>query len=83
MNEFEKDAEQYIINVAEGIDETVNALAGGDGKETISSRVGKMAQEGKEAGLILEPIVNAIMHNPHHCEEAIEPNVGGDAIIPD
>lgn len=79
MNE----AEQYIENVALGIDETVNALTGGDGEETISSRVGKMAQEGKLAGEILEPVINGIMDNPQHCQESTEPEVGDKAIIPD
>lgn len=75
--------EQYVENIALGVDETLNALAGGDGRETISSRVGKMAEEGKPGGHLAEEIVNTIMDNPQHCQQSIEPEVGDKAIIPD
>lgn len=76
--------EHYLLNVAIALDELGNAaFLLGDPAETISSHVGKAAQEGKIGAHTAELIVNWIMRNPQHCQQAIQPDRGQDAILPD
>lgn len=75
---------KYLINVLLGLDETGNALAGGDGEETISSRVGKAQRAGKWWAVhIAAPFINWLLKNPNHCKESIEDDRGAKAVIPD
>lgn len=60
-----------IKNVAYAIDETVNALIGGQPRETISGTVGRAAAAGKWWAIhIAQPLINFIMMNPNHCQGA-------------
>ncbi|MFM0013703.1 hypothetical protein [Paraburkholderia sediminicola] len=65
-----------------------NALAGGDPRETISSRAGKARRNGKEWACILCAflgwVATLIAGAPtDHCTESVEINEGSRAIIPD
>ena len=53
-----------------GIDQTGNALLGGSEDETISSRTGRHAMEGKCWALALEAFIDAIF-GKGHCRAAI------------
>lgn len=64
------DLEQRAENVLVGLDETANAAFGGSPRETISGTVGRAAEEGEAwAEDVAEPLVDAIMRNPEHCQE--------------
>lgn len=56
--------------VTVGEDQTYNALAGGSEDETISSRAGKAARQGKHWGCVLCRLLDRL--DPGHCERAIE-----------
>lgn len=58
-----------------------NALAAGDPRETISSRAGKAAANGREWACLLCRFLGWISKN--HCQNSIVPAEGGRAIIPD
>lgn len=72
---------RYFLNLALILDQLANTLFGGDPAETISSRVGKYARDGEY--LWLADLIDRIMWNPKHCQESIEDDRGGDAVIPD
>jgi hypothetical protein len=65
-----------------------NALAGGDPRETISSRAGKARANGVMWGcalcLVLGWIATLIFGKPtDHCAQSVEPTEGNLAVIPD
>lgn len=66
----------YPLRVALGIDQLVNTILGGNEDETISSRVGRNAVEGKRWALIAEKVINALFEflgaPPGHCRRCIE-----------
>lgn len=62
----------YLHRLLVAIDELGNTVADGNPRETISSRVGRAARDGKWWGRLLQPVINWLMGNPHHCQEAIE-----------
>ena len=79
---------QYWLNVLLGLDQFANALAGGDPRETISSRSAKARSEGRVWGCIMCAFLGwaatKLTGAPtDHCALSLEPKVGGDAVIPD
>lgn len=72
---------RYIQNIGLGVDETGNALVGGDGHETISSRAAKAQRAGKVWGCVLCRFLNLFQKN--HCEKALNDELGYNAVIPD
>lgn len=72
---------RWIQNVALGIDETVNAVTGGDGEETISSRAAKAQVAGKKWGCVLCKILDLFQKD--HCKISLNTAVGDNAVIPD
>jgi len=65
---------RVLWNVLIGIDQTVNAAMAGDPDETISSRAGKAAREGKRWGCVLCRFLDLFEKN--HCEISIEDDEG-------
>jgi hypothetical protein len=69
---------RWMRNVLVGVDQLVNAFAGGDPDETISSRAGKRADRCRLCmGLcwLLDKI------DSRHCHKSIEADEGGRDII--
>ncbi len=67
----------YLLNVIIGLDQLGNTLTGGNPDETISSRVGRAARQGKRRAVFIEAVINLIFALPplsqrHHCEISIE-----------
>ena len=60
--------------IAVGYDQLVNVAANGDEDETISSRAGKAAREGKRWACVFCRLLDRL--DPNHCEKAIEPDEG-------
>jgi len=60
----------YFKRLALSVDQLVNTITGGDEDETISSRVGRNAVEGKWWALVLERIIDAVI-GKGHCRKAI------------
>ena len=58
-----------------------NSLAGGDPRETISSRAGKAMLARRRWGCLLCSFLNLFQQD--HCLKSIEKNEGSRAIIPD
>jgi hypothetical protein len=71
----------YAFNWLISLDEFGNALTLGDRNETISSRAAKARNEGREWGCILCRVLDKIQAN--HCDMALEPEEGKNAVIPD
>lgn len=80
-------AGKYVLNLAEAIDQFVNAaVLLGDPHESISSHVGKLAAEGHPQAELAEKVINFIMlNNPQHCQNAAkhEAQLGDEAIWKD
>lgn len=68
---------KYIWNILVAIDQFWNTVLGGDPDETISSRAGKAAREGKRWGCILCRFLNVFEKD--HCKLSIEEDEGGRA----
>ena len=77
---------KWGINILIGIDQLINAVAGGDPDETVSSRLGKLKV--KHGGIIpwrrplaktLDFLLNKIDKN--HSIDAIEHDEGSDAVL--
>lgn len=63
----------YLIRVLVALDQLGNTLCGGNEDETISSRVGRNAMQGKKWALIAEKVINALFwFQPDHCRRNIE-----------
>ncbi|MDD3675220.1 hypothetical protein [Thauera propionica] len=60
--------------LAVSYDQLANAAFGGHEDETISSRAGKAAREGKRWACVLCRLLDRL--DPNHCEKAIEPDEG-------
>lgn len=69
---------QWFWNQLIALDQTVNALLGGDPDETISSRAGKAQGEGKRWACVLCRLLNVFDRD--HCVKSIEPDEGGSAV---
>lgn len=78
---FQNKALRYIQNILIGVDETGNAIAGGDGQETISSRSAKACRAGKPWGIYMCKFLNIFQKG--HCELALNDSLGSSAVIPD
>lgn len=55
-------------------DQLANAAFGGDEDETLSSRAGKAARQGKRWACVFCRLLDRI--EPNHCEKSIEPDEG-------
>lgn len=55
-------------------DQLANAAFGGHEDETLSSRAGKAAREGKRWACVLCRLLDRL--DPNHCEKSIEPDRG-------
>lgn len=74
----------YLFNVALGLDIFGSAVLGGMPGETLSGRAGTAQRQGKLRGRILAPIINWIMRNPNHCQQAIAGDIArAKAVIAD
>lgn len=78
----------YALNAALGLDQFCNSLAGGDPRETISSRADKARTEDQVWGCVLCAflgwVATMLAGKPvDHCAESLEPNFGSEAVIPD
>ena len=60
--------------IAVAHDQLANAAFGGDEDETLSSRAGKAAREGKRWACVLCRLLDRL--DPNHCEKSIEPDEG-------
>ena len=60
----------YLFNVALAFDLLGSALTGGMPGETLSGRAGKAYAQGTLRGKFWQPIINAVMFNPNHCQLA-------------
>lgn len=65
----------YLFNVALGLDLFASALFGGKPGETLSGRAGSAYAQGKLRGRIFAPLINWIMRDPKHCEDAVRDDV--------
>ena len=72
---------KYIVNLLLWIDEGGNAITLGDPAETISSRSAKARNEGKAWGCVMCKFLDLFQKG--HCDKALEPNLGSDAILKD
>ena len=61
----------YLFNIALALDILGSAILAGMPGETLSGRAGTAQREGKLRGKFLAPIIDFIMMNPQHCQQAI------------
>lgn len=71
----------YLFNVALGLDLFASAVLGGLPGETLSGRAGTAQKQGKLRGRIFAPIIDWIMDDPKHCEEAIAGDIRRAAAV--
>jgi hypothetical protein len=76
---------RYVFNNLIALDQACNTISGGDPDETISSRIGKIKENfgGKipwhrPVARVLDAGLERIQ--PGHCQNAIEPDEGKDAL---
>jgi hypothetical protein len=70
----------YIYIVMAGISRTINALAGNDSRETISSHIGKKIRDGKSLTIgerVYYGVVNPFVGSDHWVK-SIDNSVGGE-----
>lgn len=60
----------YLFNVALGLDLFASAVLGGNPGETLSGRAGSAYEQGKLRGRIFCPLINFVMRDPQHCQQA-------------
>lgn len=60
----------YLFNVALGLDLFASAILGGTPGETLSGRAGSAYEQGKLRGRIFCPLINFVMRDPQHCQQA-------------
>lgn len=65
----------YLLNVALGLDLFASAILGGKPGETLSGRAGSAYNQGKLRGRIFCQIINWIMRNPQHCQQAVQGDI--------
>jgi hypothetical protein len=61
----------YLFNVSLALDVLASALTGGMPGETLSGRAGAAQAAGKLRGKIFAPLIDFIMRDPKHCQEAV------------
>jgi hypothetical protein len=60
----------YLEGLVVAVDRLLNALSGGDGRETISSRAGKRADAGNRAAVWFCRVIGLVLGHDHcHCSE--------------
>jgi len=62
----------YLFNVLLALDLLGSALTGGLPGETLSGRAGTAQRQGKLRGRLFAPLIDFIMSDPQHCEQAIQ-----------
>lgn len=65
----------YLFNVALGFDLLASAILGGKLGETLSGRAGSAYAQGKLRGRIFCPIINWVLRNPQHCQQALRGDI--------
>ncbi|WP_234015477.1 hypothetical protein [Burkholderia sp. BE12] len=78
---YRPNGDGYVHSCFYSLDCLGNAIAGGDPRETISSRAGKAMNNGRVWGCVLCRFLNIFQKD--HCLKSIEVNEGQRAIIPD
>lgn len=74
----------YVFNVLLGVDLLASAVLGGMPGETLSGRAGTAQREGELRGRIFAPIIDFIMFDPNHCQQAIAGDIArAKAVITD
>ena len=68
----------YGYNLARWLDQGINALTGGDPRQTLSSRLGRAEQAGNRFAARFCQFLGWIWRDPLHCIGAIRP---GDNIM--
>lgn len=71
----------YLLNILKALDRLANAVTGGAGDETISSRAGKAQEKGKRWACVLCRMLDLFQRD--HCKLSINPDDGKGAVIPD
>lgn len=61
---------RWYFNILRGLDCAINGVLLGDGRETISSRLGKLGNDGNAAARILCWALDVLMLEPYHCWRA-------------
>ncbi len=61
---------RWLIRVLMGLDRLANAFAWGHDLETISSRVGRNAEQGERFALLCCRFINWMFDDPQHCHDA-------------
>lgn len=75
---------QYLYNVMLAVDLLASALTGGMPGETLSGRAGTAQRQGKLRGRVFAPLIDFILRNPTHCQEAIAGDIRrAQAVIAD
>lgn len=69
---------RYGLNLLIWLDCGANTLLGGDPQETISSRLGKAARDGRKWAYYICRGLH--WFDPRHCRESIDPHEGDRAI---
>lgn len=74
----------YLFNILLALDLLGSALTRGIPGETLSGRAGTAQREGKLRGRIFAPIIDFIMCDKAHCQEAIQGDIRrAQAVITD
>lgn len=72
---------RYFLNIIiVAFDLQLNVILGGAPYETISSRIGKLAVQGKSFGLRAERFID-FFFGAGHCRKNIQPFEGAEAVI--
>lgn len=78
---YRPNGDGWFHSVMYCVDCTGNALAGGDPRETISSRAGKAQKAGRRWACVLCRLLDLVQKD--HCALSINPGSGKSAILPD
>ncbi len=60
----------WILDVLIGVDETANAVSGGNPYDTISARLGRAMKTSRFARAACK-VLGWVFRNPNHCQQAI------------
>ncbi len=66
---------RYLYNVLLALDLLGSALTGGMPGETLSGRAGTAQRQGALRGRIFAPLIDFVMRDPKHCQEAVDGDV--------
>ena len=65
----------YLFNVAIALDYLASAILNGRPGETLSGRAGSAYLQGRRRGRICAPIINFIMRDNQHCQNAVQGDI--------